>query len=50
MNANDSQTTAHTLAFALAYLALYPEAQDRLIREVESVTGGFQRELVRLDD
>ncbi|KZV68494.1 cytochrome P450 [Peniophora sp. CONT] len=39
------ETTAHTLAFALAYLALYPEAQDYLLREIESVTGGFQREL-----
>ncbi|VDC07904.1 unnamed protein product [Peniophora sp. CBMAI 1063] len=39
------ETTAHTLAFALAYLALYPEAQDCLHREVETTTGGFQREL-----
>ncbi|VDB94071.1 unnamed protein product [Peniophora sp. CBMAI 1063] len=39
------ETTAHTLAFALGFLALYPETQDRVFREIQAVTDDFQREL-----
>jgi cytochrome P450 len=34
------ETTAHTLAFALTLLALYPEHQDLLHDEAEGVMGG----------
>lgn len=43
-----TQTTAHTLAFALGFLALYPDSQDRVFREIQCATGDFQRKLVRL--
>ncbi|KAI0027187.1 cytochrome P450 [Vararia minispora EC-137] len=35
------ETTAHTLCFCLAYLALYPHEQDRLYEEVKSVLPGL---------
>ncbi|KAI0030490.1 614/534 cytochrome P450 [Vararia minispora EC-137] len=34
------ETTAHTLCFCLAYLALYPHVQDRLYEEIKSVLSG----------
>ncbi|VDB94063.1 unnamed protein product [Peniophora sp. CBMAI 1063] len=39
------ETTAHTLAFTLAFLALYPETQEHIFREIQSITDNFQREL-----
>ena len=38
-------TTAHTLAFCFALLALYPDVQQRLVEHIESVCG--EREPVR---
>ena len=32
-----SQTTAHTLAFTLGLLALYPDEEEKLYQEIKSV-------------
>lgn len=34
------KTTAHTLAFAFALLALYPEEQDALYKHIKNVVPG----------
>jgi cytochrome P450 len=34
------ETSAHVLGFALGYLALHPEEQDKIWQEIEDVCGG----------
>ena len=35
------QTTAHTLCFSFALLALYPDEQERLYQHIEGVLSGL---------
>jgi hypothetical protein len=34
------ETSAHVIGFTLAYLALYPEHQEKILQEVDAITGG----------
>lgn len=34
------ETSAHVIGFTLAYLALYPEHQEKILQEVNEITGG----------
>ena len=33
------ETSANTLTFLVSFLALYPEVQEKMLREIESVNG-----------
>jgi Cytochrome P450 len=44
------QTTAHTLCFSFALLALYPDEQDRLYQHVKSVMSSLNRKPVSWTD
>jgi cytochrome P450 len=37
------QTTAHTLSFTFALLALYPEVQEKLLKHIKSVVPDGRR-------
>jgi cytochrome P450 len=37
------QTTAHTLCFSFALLALYPDEQERMYEEIKSVMSSLDR-------
>ena len=40
-----SETTATTLSWAILYLILYPEVQDKLYQEIDAVLQGTQPSL-----